>query len=60
MPLTWSCCSQRVPVTQLVLKMEGSVTVTLIFLWVSLLVSVGANCMWKESVVTFVKKASMI
>lgn len=50
----------HVPVTQLVLKMEESVTVTLIFLWVSLLVSVGANCMWKENVVTFVKKASMI
>lgn len=50
----------HVPVTQLVLKMAESVTVTLIFLWVSLLVSVGANCMWKESVVTFVKKASMI
>lgn len=60
LPLTWSCSSQHVPVTQLVLRMEESVTVTLISLRVSLLVSAGANCMLKESAAMSVKKASMV
>lgn len=40
--------------------MTESVTVTLIFLLASLLVSVGVNYTWKENIVIFAKKASMV